>query len=63
MSIATYIVHFAAEFAAARNRYLTERQVRALPLEIQKDIGWPGVAGRREPGRHVVGSGLYGRSL
>jgi len=61
MSIATTIGRFAAELAAARDRYLTERQVRALPPEIQKDIGWPDVADRRESRRHVLGSGPYGR--
>lgn len=41
MSIISTIGHLAAEYTAARARYLTERQVRALPTEIQKDIGWP----------------------
>lgn len=28
-----------------RRRYVrTERTIRSLPVEIQKDIGWPGVA-------------------
>ncbi len=41
MSILSTIGHYAAEYSAARARYLTERQVRSLPTEIQKDIGWP----------------------
>jgi hypothetical protein len=61
MSIATYFGRFAAEFAAARNRYLTERQVRALPPEIQKDIGWPDVADRREFRRPGLGTYPHGR--
>ena len=31
----------AAEFSAARARYQTERTIRSLPFELQKDIGWP----------------------
>ena len=41
MSIISTIGRIAAEYSAARSRYLTERQVRSLPAEIQKDIGWP----------------------
>jgi hypothetical protein len=41
MSIISTIGRIAAEYSAARSRYLTERQVRSLPVEIQKDIGWP----------------------
>jgi hypothetical protein len=41
MSILSTIGRIAAEYSAARSRYLTERQVRSLPTEIQKDIGWP----------------------
>lgn len=41
MSILSSIGRFAAEYRAARSRYLTEQSVRALPSEIQKDIGWP----------------------
>ncbi|MBS3649598.1 hypothetical protein KEU06_13365 [Pseudaminobacter sp. 19-2017] len=43
MSIFSAISRLAAEYSEARVRYLTERQVRALPAEIQKDIGWPDV--------------------
>jgi hypothetical protein len=47
MSIFSAISRLAAEYSEARARYLTERQVRALPAEIQKDIGWPDVYERR----------------
>ena len=54
MSIISAIGHLAAEYTAARSRYLTERQVRALPQEIQKDIGWPDTFDRN-PTRHRLG--------
>ncbi|MGF7005004.1 hypothetical protein [Aminobacter sp. BE322] len=47
MSILSTIGHLATEFNAARARYLTERSIRSLPLELQKDIGWPEVADSR----------------
>lgn len=28
-------------YLAARSRYRTEIAIRALPIELQKDIGWP----------------------
>ncbi|PWJ77637.1 hypothetical protein C7441_11748 [Pseudaminobacter salicylatoxidans] len=40
MLILTKIASLAAEYSKMRRRYKTERSVRALPLEIQKDIGW-----------------------
>ena len=43
MSVISALSHLANEYRAARSRYLTERQVRSLPLEIQKDIGWPDI--------------------
>lgn len=53
MSILSTIGHYAAEYSAARARYLTERQVRSLPTEIQKDIGWPDAStSRPEPRFH-----------
>ncbi len=42
MSILTTLNRIATRYAEVRTRYLTELQVRALPPEIQKDIGWPG---------------------
>ncbi|AWC23504.1 hypothetical protein WHT83_18890 [Aminobacter sp. P9b] len=41
MSILSSIGRIASEFNAARARYHTARSVRSLPLELQKDIGWP----------------------
>ena len=41
MSILSSIGRIATEFKSARARYQTERAVRSLPLELQKDIGWP----------------------
>ena len=41
MSILSTISRLAHEYSAARSRYLTERSIRSLPIEVQKDIGWP----------------------
>ena len=41
MSILSTIGRLAAEYHEARVRYLTERSIHALPIELQKDIGWP----------------------
>lgn len=41
MSLLSTIGHLAQEFRAARVRYLTEREIGALPFDMQKDIGWP----------------------
>lgn len=41
MSILSSIGRIASEINAARVRYHTARSVNALPLELQKDIGWP----------------------
>jgi len=43
MSILARIGNIAARYSKVRSRYLTERTVRSLPFEIQKDIGWPDV--------------------
>jgi len=40
MLILSKIAYLAAEYSKMRLRHKTERSVRALPLEIQKDIGW-----------------------
>jgi hypothetical protein len=47
MSAFSAIGRFAHDYRVARERYLTERQVESLPLEIQKDIGWPDAHRRR----------------
>jgi hypothetical protein len=41
MSILSTISRLAHEYSQARSRYLTERSIGALPIELQKDIGWP----------------------
>lgn len=41
MSILSAIERIARDYSAVRARYLTERRIHDLPLEIQKDIGWP----------------------
>jgi hypothetical protein len=43
MSLVSAFGHLANRFQRARQYYVTERQIRALPFEIQKDIGWPQV--------------------
>ena len=58
MSIFSAISRLAAEYSEARARYLTERQVRSLPPEIQKDIGWPDAYERR-PARYARSSDRF----
>jgi len=40
MFILSSLGRIATEFHLARTRYKTERALRSLPLELQKDIGW-----------------------
>lgn len=58
MSILDTFSRFAADYRASRSRYLTERSVRSLPTEIQKDIGWPD-AYRHNTANKVVTGGWY----
>lgn len=51
MSILSSIGRIATEFSAARTRYQTERALRSLPIELQKDIGWPEVTGNEPSAR------------
>lgn len=44
-TILSTIGRIASEFSAARTRYRTERAIYALPIELQKDIGWPEARG------------------
>lgn len=44
MSVLSSIGRLAAEYSAARKRYHTERVILSLPIELQKDIGWPQTA-------------------
>jgi hypothetical protein len=56
MSILSSIGRLATEFSAARARFQTERAIRSLPIELQKDIGWPEAADTKTGARHGVGS-------
>lgn len=58
MSILTTLGRFATDYRAARARQQTERSIRALPPEIQKDIGWP-EAYRHNTVNSVVTGGWY----
>jgi hypothetical protein len=55
MSILSTIGRLAAEYSQARARYLTERSIHSLPIELQKDIGWPDVYENRNSRRFVNG--------
>lgn len=57
MSILSSIGRIAIEYNAARARYQTERAIRALPIEMQKDIGWPEIADCT--GRDQHGAGFW----
>jgi hypothetical protein len=46
MSILSTIGRLAQDYRRTRRRYHTERQIRSLPLEVQKDIGWPDIVRR-----------------
>lgn len=50
-SILSTIGRIATEFSAARTRYQTERALRSLPQELQKDLGWPEAADAPESAR------------
>ena len=56
MSILSSIGRMAAEFSAARARHQTERTIRSLPVELQKDIGWPDAFEKDGNYRRGVGS-------
>lgn len=51
-SILSTIGRIATEYSAARARYQTERAIHALPIELQKDIGWPEASDPRRPSTH-----------
>ena len=40
--------------SAARARYQTERSIHSLPIELQKDIGWPDAYETRNAHRFVA---------
>lgn len=56
MSILSSIGRIAADFSAARARHQTERTIRSLPVELQKDIGWPDAIYSNNGYRRGVGS-------
>ncbi len=56
MSILSSIGRIAAEFSAARARHQTEQSIRSLPVELQKDIGWPDAFDRDTGYRRGIGS-------
>jgi hypothetical protein len=56
MSILSSIGRIAAEFSAARARHQTEQSIRSLPIELQKDIGWPDAFDANTGYRRGVGS-------
>ena len=41
MSIFSALSHLAAEWRTAREKARARRIIDSLPMEIQKDIGWP----------------------
>lgn len=50
MSVISAFRLFVREYSDARSRYLTARQIGALPFEVQKDIGWPPVETKNSAG-------------
>ena len=56
MSIFSSIGRIASEYSAARARYQTERAIRSLPIELQKDIGWPEPGDKERSYPHGIGS-------
>jgi hypothetical protein len=61
MSILSALGRLAHDYSKARSRYLTERAIHNLPIELQKDIGWPDAFETR-PSREIqVGSWAGGR--
>jgi hypothetical protein len=61
MSILSSIGRLATQYHAARARYRTERAIRALPIDLQKDIGWPEVAECASRNQHGAGSWAGGK--
>lgn len=61
MSVFSSIERIAHHYSAVRARYLTERAIRDLPIEMQKDIGWPDAFETRPAQRLDIGSWAGGR--
>ncbi|MET3790069.1 hypothetical protein [Aquamicrobium terrae] len=55
-----FITRTVHNFTTARARHKTERLLRALPLEIQKDIGWPEAADSRITTMEVASANSLG---
>ncbi|MCT7375244.1 hypothetical protein N5A92_09385 [Chelativorans sp. EGI FJ00035] len=49
MSVQTAVSNYLRRRIALWERQRTDRFISNLPLEIQKDIGWPGGETRRAP--------------
>ena len=58
MSILSTINRLAHEYSTARARYITERSISALPIELQKDIGWPNAREIRHTATFAKGAWL-----
>ena len=58
MSILSTISRLAHEYSEARARYITERSISALPIELQKDIGWPNARESRTTSSFAKGAWL-----
>lgn len=56
MSILSSLGRLAAEISEHRARNRTERAIGALPVELQKDIGWPDATGAKIVPASGVGS-------
>ena len=62
MSILSTISRLTHEYSQARSRYLTERSISSLPVELQKDIGWPDTyESRRNDRSFRAGAWLEGK--
>ena len=61
MSILSNLSRIAAEYSEARARYLTERSIRNLPVELQKDIGWPDAYQTRQNRGFAAGIWMGGK--
>ena len=61
MSILSTISRFAQEYNEARTRYLTERSIHSLPIELQKDIGWPDIQDNRRGRNFSAGTWMGGK--
>jgi hypothetical protein len=61
MSILSTISRLAHEYSEARARYLTERSIGSLPVELQKDIGWPDAYESRRSHSFPAGTWMAGK--